>query len=123
GLAWLPREIYQLAKLKNVSAPDLETIRRLWRLKLDELRDTIALRKNGFEPAAAVIRAGSGKETMDQLRLALTTLQAQQENALRAETQVADQATRVRTLTFVVVGLVNLLFLSWAYRRIQAAVR
>jgi PAS domain S-box-containing protein len=102
----------------------LKVIKEMARSKLAELEQTIALRKSGgFEAAAAVVRQGKGRETMHQLREQIGRLQDQQESALRAETSAADRATRTRSLAFSLAGLVNLLFIAWAYERIAREIK
>ncbi len=50
---------------------------------LDELRDTIELRKTkGFEAAIAVITADRGKRLMDQMRVLLTEMEQEEQDLL-----------------------------------------
>ena len=101
----------------------LGAIENLANAKLNELAETITLRKeHGFEAAAEVVRQGFGRETMDKLRGQIQRLQDQQEAALEAEHRAADSATSTRTFAFVLSGLANLLFIAWAYRRIVRAI-
>ena len=101
----------------------LGAIENLANVKLNELAETIALRKeHGFEAATEVVREGFGRETMDKLRDQIHRLQDQQEAALEAEHRAADSATRTRTMAFALTGLANLLFIGWAYRRIVRAI-
>jgi PAS domain S-box-containing protein len=87
--------------------------------KLAELEQTIAARReHGFEASAAIVRKGVGISVMDQLREQIGRLQDQQETALLGEAAEADQATKARTTAFTLAGLVNLLFIAWAYLRI-----
>ena len=102
---------------------DLEIIEKLVRAKADELKETIALRREqGFEAAAARIKLGAGKETMDALRSRLLAVHDQQEAALSVEGQQIDDATRLRTVVFLASALINLCFLVWAYRRIRSTI-
>jgi PAS domain S-box-containing protein len=125
ALARLPADLDKLKAMKKVAVPAeaLATIGRLAREKLSELKTTIQLRRtSGFDAAAAVIKTDAGKETMDSLRAEIARLQDQQEVAMRTETGTAETATHVRTITFALTGLISLLFIVWAHRRIRFAV-
>ena len=84
---------------------------------LDELRDTIELRKTkGFEAAIAVVTADRGKRLMDQMRALLTEME-QEEQALLAKVQAkAVMHNRIMISTFVLasflagLGLIAVLY-------------
>ena len=84
---------------------------------LDELRDTIELRKTkGFEAAIAVVTADRGKRLMDQMRALLTEME-QEEQALLAKVQAkAVTHNRIMISTFVLasflagLGLIAVLY-------------
>ena len=118
-------EIDHLRRLKKtgVARSDIDLIEELSRKKLNEVGETIALRRtNGFEGAAARVRAGAGKAAMDQLREKISALRDEQESQIQAEGDQIDAATWLRTLVFASCGLLNLFFIVWAYRRIRVAV-
>ena len=120
----LQGEIDRLRELKNATVPirELDAIQALVRTKLDELGETIALRRSGgFEAAAARLQQGAGKETMDDLRKRVSAVRDQQEALIQREGRQIEAATELRTLVFLLCGLMNLLFIVWAYRRIRMA--
>lgn len=120
----LQGEIDRLRELKNATVPirELDAIQALVRTKLDELGETIALRRSGgFEAAAARLQQGTGKETMNDLRKRVSAVRDQQEALIQTEGKQIEAATELRTLVFLLCGLMNLLFIVWAYRRIRTA--
>ena len=120
----LQDEIDRLRDLKNVTVPirELDAIQALVQTKLDELGEVIALRRSGgFEAAAVRVQQGAGKETMDELRKRVSAVRDQQEALIQAEGRQIESATTLRTLVFLLCGLMNLLFIVWAYRRIRLA--
>ena len=120
----LQGEIDRLRDLKNVTVPirELDAIQALVQTKLDELGEVIALRRSGgFEAAAARLQQGAGKETMDELRKRVSAVRDQQEALIQTEGRQIEAATTLRTLVFLLCGLMNLLFIVWAYRRIRLA--
>ena len=122
----LPQEMSNLRQLAGVGiAPrDLDAIEKIGRAKLDELAETVTARQQrGLDAALAIVHGGEGKETMDQLRDMITRLQNAQETALAAETISATEATHARTMAFIAVGFLNLVFLMWAYQRIASAMQ
>jgi signal transduction histidine kinase len=122
--ARLQGEIDRLRELKNATVPirELDAIQALVRTKLDELGETIALRRTGgFEAAAARLQQGAGRETMLELRQRVGAVRDQQEALIQSEGKQIEAATELRTLVFLLCGLMNLLFIVWAYRRIRLA--
>lgn len=120
----LQGEIDRLRELKNATVPirELDAIQALVRTKLDELGETIALRRSGgFEAAAARLQQGAGRETMVDLRKRVSAVRDQQETLIQTEGKQIEAATELRTLVFLLCGLMNLLFIVWAYRRIRTA--
>jgi signal transduction histidine kinase len=120
----LKGEIDRLRELKNATVPirELDAIQALVRTKLDELGETIALRRSGgFEAAAARLQQGTGRETMEDLRKRVSAVRDQQEALIQREGKQIEAATELRTLVFLLCGLMNLLFIVWAYRRIRTA--
>jgi PAS domain S-box-containing protein len=126
ALVRLPEEVADLKGMTKVAIPveDLAKIKQLVQEKLSDLQTGIQLRRtSGFDAAAAMVKTGVGKETMDNLRVAIAQLQQQQETALRTETNAVETATRTRTLIFTLSGLISLLFIVWAYQRISSAIK
>jgi len=126
ALARLPEEVADLKGMTKVAIPveDLASIKQLAQEKLSDLQTGIQLRRTGgLDAAVAMVKSGVGKETMDNLRVAIAQLQQQQETALRTETNAVETATRTRTLIFTLSGLISLLFIVWAYQRISSAIK
>jgi signal transduction histidine kinase len=120
----LQGEIDRLRDLKNITVPirELDAIQALVRTKLDELGEMTALRRDGgFAAAAARLQQGAGKETMVELRKRVSAVRDQQEALIQTEGRQIESATTLRTLVFLLCGLMNLFFIVWAYRRIRLA--
>ena len=91
---------------------------------MSELRSTIELRRNGgFDAAAAIVRSGTGKQLMDDLRTQMARLKERQLSALRADVILSDRTTRTRTFVYLFCGILNIGILVWAYRRIAEALK
>ncbi len=117
-------EINRLRELESIAGPtpELGPIQELVRTRLEVVAETIALRRSGgFEAAAARVRQGSGRKTMDQLRTQIRAVRDKQEISLQTESRQIDSANTLRTLLFLLCGLINLFFIVWAERRIRLA--
>ena len=126
AVARLPHYIERLNSLQpsGGNRSDIEAIIRLIQQKLAELRETIELRQSGgFEAAATVVGSNTGRELMDELRGGVGRLRSQQAAALQSDARLSDETTRRRTAVFVLSGLLNILFLWWAYQRITESIR
>jgi PAS domain S-box-containing protein len=125
AVAWLPHYIERLNSLQQSgNRSDIETITRLIQQKLAEVRETIELRRSaGLEAAAIVVRSNTGRDLMDELRAGVGRLRSQQTAALQSDARLSDESTRRRTAVFVLTGLLNILFLWWAYQRITEAIK
>jgi methyl-accepting chemotaxis protein len=84
-------------------------------LKMVELKQTIDLRRSdGFEAAAAVVRAGDGKRTMDEIRRIVGLIEREQRDLLRLRAEEVDaSATNART-TLLLGTLLGLLLVTGA---------
>jgi len=90
--------------------------------KLAELRSTIEVRRSGgFDAAVPIIRSGTGKQLMDNLREEMSRLKRRQVVGLKRDGVLSDRTTRTRTLVFVFSGGLNILVLAWGYRRTAEA--
>ncbi len=106
----------------DLSAEDADKVARLIQQKMAELHSTIELRRTGgFDAATSVIRKDEGKRIMDDLRAEIARLQAKETAALKEDVRKSIQATRVRSLVFLLMGLLDMGILAWAYRRITEA--
>jgi PAS domain S-box-containing protein len=124
ALALLPQTIAKLRETQTLNAEDLATISRLIDQKLTELRQTIEVRRGGgLEAAAAIVRNNAGQQIMDELRANIGRLQARETVALQSDARLSDETTRRRTWVFALTGLINVLFLWWAYQRINTAIK
>lgn len=120
--ARLTEEFAELVQ-SDISRAQRRRIAELSQAKLSELEQTIAARRNiGLEGAAALLSEGSGKRTMDSLREETATVQREQQARLDEDESTAATLTRTRTGVFALSGLVNLLFVLWAYRRMAAEI-
>jgi PAS domain S-box-containing protein len=124
ALALLPQTIAKLRETQTLNAEDLATNSRLIDQKLTELRQTIEVRRGGgLEAAAAIVRNNAGQQIMDELRANIGRLQARETVALQSDARLSDETTRRRTWVFALTGLINVLFLWWAYQRINTAIK
>jgi PAS domain S-box-containing protein len=122
----LPAELERLGQSpRPLLTPDeIETVTHLIAQKMAELRSTIEVRRSGgFEAALPLVRAGTGKRLMDDLRAEVARLNEKQIAALKADALLSDRTTRTRTQVFLVCALLNLAVLAWAYRRIAEALK
>jgi PAS domain S-box-containing protein len=124
ALALLPQTIAKLRETQTLNSEDHATISRLIDQKLTELRQTIEVRRGGgLEAAAAIVRNNAGQQIMDELRANIGRLQARETVALQSDARLSDETTRRRTWVFALTGLINVLFLWWAYQRINTAIK
>jgi PAS domain S-box-containing protein len=108
----------------DINPDEIGTIAQLIEEKMEELRSTIELRRaGGFDSAVPNIRAGIGKQLMDKLRVAITSLEERELDGLKADVVVSDHTTKLRTLVFALSGILNVIILLWGYRRITEAIR
>jgi len=98
-----------LAKLSALTANDADqapliaTLQETITSKMAEMDETIKLRRaQGFEPAAALVNSGKGKDLMDTIEHVLTTVRTDEDtNAQAAQKQVTDSIDAL-TLTMEV---------------------
>ena len=75
-----------------------------------------------MRPCLAV-RAGSGKQLMDDLRAEMARLKERQVSGLKADAILSDRTTRTRSLVFLLSGILNIGILVWGYRRIAETLK
>ena len=64
-------------------------------------------REQGLEAALALVRSGRGKALMDQIRAEVASVAAREQQELEDAAKRSDRAHLVRTVIFVVVGVLN----------------
>lgn len=107
----------------GISQSDAAGLEKLVGEKMNELRQTTELRRQGNAPAAlAIIETGAGKRAMDALRFQIAQLKDNQNRMLQKEVVTADRATLARTVIFVASGIINIMAMLWGYWRIRRAV-
>src|ERR1017187_4358120 len=117
----LPGELEKLQGFPwiDINPDEIGRIGQLIQQEMGELRSTIEKRRSGgFAAVVPIIRAGSGKELMDNLRAEVARLKERQLSALGADAKMSDRTTRTRTLVFLFSGVLNIAMFGWAYRRI-----
>ena len=100
---------------------DILQLRKLIATKLDELKTTIALRKEqGFDAAQQAVNTDDGRRTMTAIRSLVATMQAR-ERTLLAQREEADRAAYRRAVVAIAVsalaGLIAIVAFVWLLRR------
>lgn len=100
-----------LHKLKELTADNaaqqlrLEQISPLIASKLDELKESIELRRNkGLDAARQVVLGGKGKQTMDAIRAVIRDMENQEQELLKRREEEAQSSTQ-NTFTTITVGI------------------
>lgn len=105
-------DLVELLKLVGDNETQTDSAKRiagLVRDKLDELEQTIRVRRDdGFDAARAIVANGTGKVTMDRIRILVDTMRAREGEMLTANT---GQMRRSENRVIVVVGITILLSL------------
>lgn len=88
-------------------AASVESIVDLSNAKLDELEETISVRRaQGFEAAQAIVRSNEGKRTMDEIRDKVSALRAAEASRLEQQTQdMRRTENQVFLVVIITVGL------------------
>ena len=122
----LPADLEQLVQAPGalLKPDEIAKVRQLIEQKMAELRSTLEVRRSGgFEAALPLIREGTGKRVMDDLRAEVARLNEKQNSALKADAILSDRTTRTWTQVFLLCAVLNLGILAWAYRRITESIR
>jgi len=113
-------------ELKDLQGNDLfpkDTVRALAERsaeKLAELAQTIQVRRTqGPEAALARVRTDEGKDLMDKIRTLIFAARLSQQEATQLAYIHHDRLIELQTAIDGLAGLVDLLFLGWAYARIS----
>lgn len=118
----------EVAKLQALTTDNSAQQRRIPELKhllaakLDEMRQTIELRKQGrTQQAIDVVLSNSGQQHMDAIRNLLSQMQQTEEDLLIQRTHAAQTTLTAASVTVILATLINLLLLLLAYSLTQRA--
>ena len=106
----LPADLEKLRKHPSVviTPEEVAKVTTLIQQKMAELNSTIEVRRSrGFDATLPLVRAGSGKQLMDDLRSEVGRLRERQAVALNDDATLSNTATQTRTLVFILCGLLN----------------
>lgn len=121
GLARLRTMVQDNPAQKNT----LDTLDRIVSAKLERIARTIELRRSaGFEPSAAMIRAGTGRILMDSIRDAIATMKSREQLLLKNRTILEKRGldrTRVATLVGLILASLLALFSVLLITRVMNA--
>ena len=127
ALARLPAGVAELERLASIGDLQEAQVRQLvdlTRKKFAELDQTQQLRREQGQTAAlAVVASGQGQRFMDDIRSLVRDMEAQELAQHQQALARANWAARVRTMTAIAMGLVNLGFLGWAYQQLAREMR
>jgi len=108
------------ARAGELSGSEVARLSQLTNNKLNELQQTILLRRTQGLPAAlAVVETDYGKHLMDLIRVQVADLTAVEESALYAANRRAAASLLYRNVVTGLSTLLNLAVLLWAFRRIR----
>ncbi|MFZ0660375.1 MAG: CHASE3 domain-containing protein [Candidatus Binataceae bacterium] len=92
--------------------------------KLDELRESIALRHTrGLDAALAVVNTDRGKHLMDSIRVKIAAIISREDSALAAANAHAESLELYRDVIFASLTLLTLVILGWAYSQIGGEIQ
>ncbi len=104
----------------HLPAEPVARVTTLVQEKLSEVDQTIQVRREqGLEPALVIVRSDRGRRIMESIRSEVARMRVEEEAEFHQAGGRAERATILRTVTFILTALLNLGFLSWAYRRIH----
>jgi len=104
-----------------ISQEQFDEIKTLVRQKMDELEETIRLRREkGLDAALKVVHTNRGKQLMDEIRTQISQLQTSAQITFADASAHASHLERIRTYTFIAGGLINIVGLIWAVQTIRA---
>jgi CHASE3 domain sensor protein len=118
------KKIEPLVADNPVQIRNLDLLKPLVDRKLQELDQTINLRRHDGLPAAQeIVRLGSGKETMDRIRLHVGAMRSIEDNLLSKQIAKVRQENDSTTLAIVVGTLLNFFLLALGYYAITQYIR
>ena len=107
----------------HIAADDVTVVARLTRARLDQLKQTIEMRRQqGFEAAKTRVQSGVGEGIADDLRRQIKVMEDRERAELSVSRKRREAVVLRRTLVTAGASLVTLLFLLWAYRQIQQGI-
>ena len=113
----------RMAKDGELPEEQVKKVIELAGRELHELEETIGLRRKGMlSPAQAAAISGRARYIMDEMQSSIGSMDAREEAECRAAIQGTTRAVRRCAAAFIVLGLGNLLFLGWVYRRCMAEI-
>jgi PAS domain S-box-containing protein len=116
--------ITQYSKGEGLSRDDVATLTRLVDGKLEELRDTVELRRaKGLDAALAVVNTNHGKNVMDKIRAQIASMISREDSALAASNARAKSFEYYRDIIFAFLTLLTLVILGWAYSQIEGEIQ
>ncbi len=124
ALALIPTQLADLDEKAGsglLSQQNVDELRRLGDLKLDELKRTIDLERQpgGSSAAIAEVRTDIGKKYMDDIRDLIHRMILAKEQQAATLQLAAEHMSDFRTAAFGGTTVINLLFLLWAFNRIR----
>jgi PAS domain S-box-containing protein len=113
----------RLAASGDLPPAGVRSVLRLTDQNLAELDRAIRVRREEGLSAAFIASMGGGQRLMDEIRATVEGLATAEEGDYQEAFRRARWAARIRILTAIAVGLLNLGFLGWAYGRLRAEMK
>jgi PAS domain S-box-containing protein len=114
------RRLAEMAKAGQLRSVDVGKLAQLVNEKLDELRQTIVLRRTQGLPAALlVVQSNAGKQVMDAIRTQIAQMSSVKESALAQAHRRVDDLAYYGNVLIGLSTVLNLGVLAWANRRIK----
>jgi len=116
--------LFAAAKAGSLPPDDVAEMLRLVHQKLDELAKTIELRRiQGLPAALAIVNSNSGKLMMDAIRATAARMTDRKNADLSESLKHANTLAFYSGLAIIVAGLLDILTLLWAYRRVAEEIK
>lgn len=104
----------------SVQDQNLKLLRQKVSEKLAELAETIRLRQqSGPEAALQVVLSGKGRETMEEIRQIIGTMQVEENRQFQARTDESERSATQAIATFWLTGLLSAAMLGLFYNQIR----
>lgn len=113
----------KLASSDALDPADVNEVKQLINEKLQELEMTVRLRRDkDFDAAVVEIDSDRGQQLMQKLRDTIAGMTDKATQRLNDAERTVVSAHRWRDAVYIAVGVINLLFLFWAYRKISLGI-